>query len=134
MLKQIVNFLGFSGVGWILDFATYTIFALLSVNLFLCNVFGAIVGVTFVFIFSTRYIFQNNSKIPLITKYFIYIFYQALLVFLISKLLVWVNLMLNQYGYFSFIIKFSPILSKILITPITMICNFIVLKGIIEKL
>jgi len=30
--------------------------------------------------------------------------------------------------------KISAILAKILITPLTMICNFIVLKNIVEKI
>ena len=72
LLKQVMSFIGFSGIGWILDFTTYTILAFLSVSLFWCNVCGAIVGVTFVFVFSTRYIFQNSKKISLLVKYLPY--------------------------------------------------------------
>ena len=134
LIKQLVSFIGYSGIGWILDFSTYTILALLSVNLFLCNALGAVAGVTFVFIFSTRYIFQNNSKIPLFTKYIIYILYQVVLIYFVSKLLVMVNSLLLSNLNFSFVKEFCAILSKIIITPITMLLNFIVLKNVIEKI
>ena len=134
LLKQIIGFIGFSGIGWIFDFTTYTILALLSVNLFFCNVLGAVVGVTFVFIFSTRYIFQNTEKIPLWVKYFIYVIYQIILVYLISKLLVFINSSILTYLSFAHIKEFAAILSKIIVTPVTMVLNFIILKNVIEKI
>lgn len=117
-----------------MDFITYTILAFLSVNLFLCNVIGAAVGVTFVFIFSTRYIFQNSEKVPLWIKYFIYVIYQIILVYLISKLLVLINSSILTYLYFAHIKEFAVILSKVIVTPITMLLNFIILKNVIEKI
>jgi len=133
LLKQIINFTGFSGIGWILDFTVYMTLALLSVDLFFCNVCGAIAGVTFVFIFSTRFIFKNKNGIPLPAKYAIYVLYQMILVYVISKLLVYIDTFLVGHFSFVFINEFSAVLSKMLVTPVTMFLNFVVMKNIIEK-
>ena len=131
---QLLKFMGISGIGWCLDFILYTILAFLGVNLFCANACGAVLGVSFVFIFSTRYIFKNERKIPLWAKYFIYVIYQVVLIIIISKILVIIAsfLLANSPQFLNE--KFSAILAKILITPLTMICNFIVLKNIIEKI
>ncbi len=134
LLKQLINFVGVSGIGWILDFLVYTVFAFLSLGLFWCNILGAIAGVSFVFVFSSRFIFQNKNKIPIFVKYIIYILYQIILVYFISKLLVVINNGLNSHLSFVYAKEFCAILAKIIITPITMILNFIILKNIIEKL
>ena len=134
LLKQIISFIGLSGIGWILDFTTYTILACLSVNIFWCNVCGAVAGVTFVFISSTKFVFCNLSKITLYAKYLIYIAYQIILVYFISKLLVLINNNIVSHFSFIYVKECSAILSKIIITPITMLLNFIVLKNMIEKI
>ncbi len=134
LLKQIINFIGISGIGWILDFTVYTTLAFLSFNLFFCNVCGAIAGVTFVFIFSTRFIFKDNGRIPLFAKYLLYIMYQIVLVYFISKLLVSIDFFIITHFSFAFIKEFSIILSKMLITPVTMTLNFIVMKNIVERI
>ncbi len=133
LFKQMINFIGYSGIGWVLDFSCYTILSLFCSNLFLDNAIGAIAGVTFVFVFSTRHIFKNNSKIPLGIKYFIYILYQIVLIYLVSKLLVYINDTIINCFAKCFIVNFSAVLSKIFITPITMILNFFIMKGLVEK-
>lgn len=134
IIWQIVHFVGLSGIGWILDFSTYTILGLVSDNLIVNNFISSLLGVTFVFIFATRKIFQNNSKISLKIKYFIYIFYQLVLILLVSKLLDGINSTIIFVSTYKLIKKYSKIISKICITPITMILNYMVMKGIIEKL
>ena len=134
ILIQAVKFIGFSGIGWLLDFSTYIVLGLVSSNLLFNNVISSWVGVTFVFIFATRKVFQSNSIIPLKTKYFIYVLYQIILIFLISKLLNVVNDAIISNIQINLIIKYSSVLSKIIVTPVTMILNFFVMKGVIEKL
>ena len=134
LLKQAVGFVGLSGIGWILDFCTYTVLGFLSENLVLNNFISSWVGVTFVFIFATRKIFMNNSRIPLKWKYLIYIAYQFVLIFLVSILLGKIDGLIMEYVTVEMILKFSFIISKIIITPITMILNFFVMKGLIEKI
>ena len=89
---------------------------------------------TFVFIFATRKVFQNQSQISLKWKYLIYLGYQVLLILLISKLLGQVNEFILVHNTIRIIGRFSTIISKILVTPITMVLNFIVMKSVIERL
>jgi putative flippase GtrA len=134
LFLQAVKFIGLSGIGWILDFMTFTVLGFFSKNITLNNFISSWVGVTFVFIFATRKVFQNNSKIPLKMKYLIYLAYQCLLIYLISKLLGYVNAWIVKSIAIEFVIKLAPTISKIFVTPITMILNFIVMKTIIEKI
>ena len=134
LLKQAVKFVGLSGIGWILDFLTYTILGLISSNVVVNNIISSWIGVTFVFIFATRKVFQNQSQISLKWKYLIYLGYQVLLILLISKLLGQVNEFILVHNTIRIIRRFSTIISKILVTPITMVLNFIVMKSVIERL
>ena len=134
LLLQAIKFIGLSGIGWILDFITYTVLGLCFANLFINNMISSWVGVTFVFIFATRKVFQNNSKISLKWKYVIYLLYQFILIFLISRLLAYVDSLILEYIQIAIIQTFSYIISKIVVTPITMILNFFVMKYLIEKL
>ncbi|MFR3463421.1 MAG: GtrA family protein [Anaerobutyricum soehngenii] len=131
---QAIRFIGLSGIGWILDFTTYTVLGVISANLVLNNTISSWVGVTFVFLLSTRIVFKNNSKIPLKWKYVIYLLYQCVLIFFISKLLNRVNIYLLTHVTLAVVKNFSTIISKILVTPITMVLNFIVMKNVIEKI
>ncbi len=63
--QKAVRFVGFSGLGWILDFIVYSILGIWFSNLVLNNFISSWVGVTFVFIFATRKVFENSSKVPL---------------------------------------------------------------------
>lgn len=134
LLKQAISFIGLSGIGWILDFGTYTGLGFISNNLVLNNTISSWIGVTFVFIFATRKVFQNNSKISLKWKYVIYLLYQLVLIFFISRLLGIINIAVINNISNEIILRFSAIIAKIVVTPITMILNFFVMKGVIEKL
>lgn len=134
LFKQIIKFVGLSGIGWVLDFCTYAFLGLISANLILNNTISSWVGVTFVFIFATRKVFENNSKIPLRWKYIIYLLYQCVMIFFISKLLSVINGGMIANINVDLIKSFSAIISKILVTPITMVVNFFVMKCVIEKL
>lgn len=133
-LKQVIKFVGLSGIGWLLDFFVYTSLGFISTNLVLNNSISSWIGVTFVFICATRKIFQNSNKISLKWKYIIYIGYQIILVFAISKLLNIINTFIIDNITVAIILRFSYIIAKIFVTPITMILNFFVMKGVIEKL
>ena len=132
--KQAVAFIGLSGIGWLLDFSVYTCMRLVSESLSLNNIISSWVGVTFVFLLATGNIFQNKSRISLRWKYVIYLLYQSILISCISNLLAVVHSMICEFVTIDLILQFSFIISKILVTPITMILNFIVMKGVVEKL
>lgn len=134
LIQQAIKFVGLSGIGWLMDFCIYTLLGFVSTNLIVNNIISSGVGVTFVFIFATRKIFQNNSKIPLKWKYVIYLAYQLLLILVASKMLSYINVFLIEYIAIDLVVTFAAILSKIIITPFTMLLNFIVMKGLIEKI
>ena len=134
LLRQILRFLGLSGIGWLMDFTVYTLLSLRMENLALVNVFSSLVGASFVFLFSTRFVFRDSHRIPLGLKYAIYIVYQLLLIFLISKLRAWIAAGIALYAPWALLRKLAAVLSKIIVTPITMTVNFLVMKAVIEKL
>lgn len=131
---EILNFFGVSGVGWLIDTTIYLILSnIININIDISNMISSLVGVTFVFIVSTRKIFQNNTKTNINIKYIIYIIYQIILIILVSHILVILKgylLLLN----INIISKYINIIVKILITPFTMIINYIVMKILLEKL
>ena len=124
---QALHFFGLSGIGWILDFCTFILLGFISNNLILNNTISSWVGVTFVFCTATRHIFKNSNHLYL--KYIVYLLYQVLLIYAISTLLNFVNILLAVYFSYSFL----PVVAKILVTPITMILNFIIMKIIVEE-
>lgn len=134
LLIQAMRFIGLSGVGWLMDFAVYTVMSYTTNNPFFSNVCSSVVGATFVFLFSTRFVFKNHSKIPLVAKYAIYLAYQIALIYAISMLLSYINGFIWAHFTWKLILDFSALLAKIIVTPITMTLNFFVMKGIIEKL
>lgn len=134
LLWQAISFVGLSGIGWILDFCIFILLGFVSANHSINNFISSWVGVTFVFIFATRKVFKNNSKIPLWVKYIIYILYQFILISLASKVLGVVDSFIVTNISWAIVVKFSGIIAKIFITPFTMVLNFFVMKGVIEKL
>lgn len=134
LLRQAIRFVGLSGIGWLLDFSVYTVLSFLSENLALNNMFSSLVGASFVFVFSTRFVFRDSHNIPLIFKYIIYVLYQLLLIYLISLLLAWVNTVILAIFSAKLIVSLSALLSKMIVTPITMAVNFFAMKFVIEKL
>ena len=134
LLGQALRFLGLSGIGWLLDFTVYTLLSLRFRDLAWVNVLSSLVGASFVFLFSTRFVFRDSHRIPLRLKYAIYIAYQLVLIFLISKLLAWVHLLIVSHTDRAALVSLAPVLAKILVTPVTMTVNFFAMKTVIEKL
>lgn len=134
LLLQAVKFIGLSGIGWLLDFTIYTLLGFVSNNLVINNTVSSWAGVSFVFVFATRKVFQNNSRISLKWKYVIYLLYQCVLIFFISKLLNVINGVIILAVNIELVQRFSAILAKIIVTPVTMALNFLMMKGIIEKI
>ena len=134
LLMQALRFVGLSGIGWLLDFTVYTLLSTRISNLAAVNMISSLVGASFVFAFSTRFVFRDNHRIPLFWKYCVYIAYQIVLIILISLLLAKINTLITAHVSAALIVKYSAILSKIIVTPITMTLNFFVMRFAIEKL
>jgi hypothetical protein len=136
ILKQFINFLFLSGIGWLIDFTLYLLFSnVFNLKIIHSNILSSIPAVTFVFFVSTQKVFsKNNSKISLKEKYLIYFLYQLILIVLISLLAQYLYLLSLKNISMNVELKLLKIIIKILITPITMLINFIVMKFLIEKL
>ena len=136
ILKQFINFLFLSGIGWLIDFTLYLLFSnVFNSKIIDSYILSSIPAVTFVFFVSTRKIFaKNNSRISLKEKYLIYFLYQLILILLISLLAQYLYLLSLKNISMNVELKLLKIIIKILITPITMLINFIVMKFLIEKL
>ena len=128
VIKQFFGFIGISGIGWIIDFIIYNILSSpFNVDISIANMISSLIGVTFVFIFSTRKIFENGGKLSLRTKCIIYLIYQVILILCVSKLIIVVKELLVNIDI-DLVVKYAKVLAKILITPITMTINFVVMK------
>ena len=134
ILIKFFNYLGISGIGWLIDFSIYCILVFVfSVPVFQANIFGAIPAVTLVFFVSVRKIFTRNmSKIPLGLKYAIYICYTIILLLLVSMFGQLVHKMMIRFELFTIFRPFAPVLIKCGITSITMICNFFMIRFLAE--
>lgn len=137
LLEQFIHFLTVSGIGWLIDFGLYTaIGKYTAIPTSWANMISGIPALTFVFCISTRKIFQKTAgRLSIGTKYVIYFMYQMVLLFLVSHLCerlfgIFVRNIPTEYGIDEIYIK---LFSKVCITPITMVCNFIVMKFLSEK-
>ncbi len=134
LLIKVLKFIGFSGIGWLIDTTIYMILtSIFKLNIDISNIFSSLVGVTFVFIMSTRKIFVSNSKINIKIKYLIYVIYQVILILTASKIMLLLKDIITPLNI-ALINKYINIAVKIIITPFTMIINFIVMKLLIEKI
>lgn len=134
LLIKGLKFIGFSGIGWLIDTTIYMILtSIFKLNIDISNIFSSLVGVTFVFIMSTRKIFVSRSKINIKIKYLIYVIYQVILIITVSKLMLLLKSVITLLNI-ELINKYINIIVKIIITPFTMVINFIVMKLLIEKI
>ena len=134
LLIKGLKFIGFSGIGWLIDTTIYMILtSIFKLNIDISNIFSSLVGVTFVFIMSTRKIFVSKSKINIKIKYLIYVIYQVVLIITVSKLMLLLKSAITPLNI-ELINKYINIIVKIIITPFTMVINFIVMKLLIEKI
>ena len=136
ILRPFIKFLFLSGLGWLIDFTLYLIFSnIFDFKIIYSNILSSIPAVTFVFFVSTRRVFVKNKKgFTLKEKYFIYFLYQVILIITISLLGQYLYLLILKNIAVKIELKILKLIIKILITPITMLINFIVMKFLIEKL
>lgn len=133
IVRQGIFFCVISGIGWMLDFCMYFVLAekcLLSV--FYTNLVSSLTASSFVFVFSTRKIFSTAVIwIPLRYKYVVYIVYQFILILGVSTLAEFLYAHWNvMEGFFS---EYLKIWVKLFITPVTVVCNFVMMKILTEK-
>ena len=136
LLKKAVKFFFTSGIGFIMDFTAYTIMTqVFEFSVMRANFLSSLIGATFVFIVSTHKIFEKSrSALPLPVKYGAYIIYQLVLIFLVSELGDFLNGLIHTHFEFELLLRYSKLVCKVLITPLTMTCNFFVMRFISERI
>ena len=128
-MKKSIKFIITSGCGFVIDFIVYiTLTTLLNVNVDIANIASSLLGTSFVFFVSTKKIFETNiNRISLKSKYIIYIIYQCVFIFITSKILLFFKeLLLNSS--IELITKYSSLIVKVCITPLTLTINYFVMK------
>ena len=133
-ISNLCRFLAISGVGWCIDFGIYTLLTgPLRQPVALSNYLSSIPAITFVFFVSTRKTFIcRPDGLTKTAKYLFYVLYQLVLVSCVSFLAQWLAGVLP--GHFPFLAEYAKLSAKVVITPITILCNYFVLKILAEKL
>lgn len=134
---QISKFLMISGTGWLIDFSIYFLLTTkLDFGVGYSNFISGIPALTFVFLVSTRKIFEYNTDgLSLKRKYSIYFVYQMVLIVIISLFGKILYSIINVSSFYNIVVikEYSKIITKLIITPITMVLNFCVMKILSEK-
>lgn len=137
LIKQGICFLITSGTGFLIDFLCYYfLLEFIGIDVSYANMMSSIPAITFVFFVSTKKIFKRReSSVTLGKKYLIYFIYQMILVVSVSLIAG------NIYNYLINILNDNIILginikivAKLIITPFTMLCNFIFMKVLTERI
>lgn len=136
LLKKAVKFFFTSGIGFVLDFCSYTYMTQkMDLGVLHANFISSLIGATFVFFVSTHKIFNSQkSRLPLPMKYFAYIVYQLLLISLVSLLGEQINLLIHAHFQCDLLLRYSKLMCKVVITPVTMTCNFLVMRFLSERI
>ena len=134
IIIQAFSFFGISGIGWLIDMVIYSILTHFNVYTILANIISSFVAVTFVYLTSTKKIFVNiNDSFNVKKKYIVYILYQVIIVLISSTIINFIAKNLVHIDI-KLIADYAKISAKIIVTPFTMITNFIFMKFLIEKI
>lgn len=135
LIVQMGKFFGISGIGWLMDFTIFTLLSSFGFNVVYSNFISSAVAVSFVFWFSSKKTFKEKKfGLGLKYKYIIYIIYQIILILVMSYIIKALSNFIFTSISIELIKNYAKIISKILVTPVTMVLNFIVMKNIIEKI
>lgn len=135
LIKQIVSFGLVSGTGWLIDFSVYScITFIVGLNVGITNMISGLPAITFVFFVSTKKIFVNNlERLSIRQKYIVYFIIQIGVMFLTSCLGQFLYDLTVQTNLTNIISDNLKLVIKIVITPCSMLINFIVMKILTEK-
>lgn len=124
-MRIFFRFGALSGLGWILDFGSFTILAeIFSVPGFIANVLSSYVGVTFVYFASLKVVFRRSGAGRTMFL-IIYLGFQFLSILLYSQIL-------QTLAAELLAIPFHQLAAKIIITPFNLISNFLFMKLLVR--
>ena len=137
-IKTALKFYGISGTGWLIDFVIFTTLTHFgNIPISIANILSSIPSITLIFFVSTKKIFsENNTRFSTGVKYAIYIIYQIILLTLLSLFaqFLYNEIIQSSLNSFYIISEWLELLIKILITPISMIINYLFMRFLVEKL
>ena len=119
-----------------MDFAVYGVLTSLGVSAGIANFLSALPALTFVFFFATKKTFvQKEGGLTIGWKYALYVLYQIVLISCVSLLnQTLFDILRGMLTEGTLLYRYCALLTKVMITPITMFCNFIVLKRLAERI
>lgn len=136
-LREFVLFAIISGLGVIIDFVImWCSLSFIGLTPFLSNCIGSTFGISFVFFVSSHKLFINKGHL-IYVKFLVYLIYSVGLIFVASSIiqyLSYIDIILKLQNIL--LLKFlpQPVFAKIIVTPFTLIINFIVAKLLIERI
>ncbi|SEC12660.1 GtrA-like protein [Paenibacillus sp. GP183] len=135
--RQFFSFIIISGIGWLIDISGFIVITtLFGLSIFHANMISPIPAITYVFWVSTKKTFdEKKSSIKTVYKYLIYFLYQLILLILVSWFGQWIYDIVTKSNLIEIgvILNNLKIIVKFMITPISMLMNFLVMKMLIEK-
>lgn len=127
-MKRFLFFALLSGIGWLFDFATFTLMIkVFDVTSFVANFVSSFVGVTFVWFASLKTVFGRTGAARGCFL-FTYWGFQFLSILAYSQLLHLLQGSLGGVGLPESLTASLAIFSKIIVTPFNLVTNFIFMK------
>ncbi|MCT7593193.1 GtrA family protein [Aliarcobacter butzleri] len=124
-MQIIINFFKYfyvSLIGLSLDVVIYyTLLHIFGMEVFFANLISSFCAISFVYIMSTKEIFDKQGSI---LSYAIYIIYHIISINIYSYLVSYIH---YQYG-------FNPLISKAVTVPLSFITNFIFISVLVKYL
>lgn len=122
-MQFIINFFKYfyvSLIGLSLDMIIYYILLyIFNITVFSANLTSSFFAISFVYVMSTKKIFDKKGTVG---SYLIFIVYHVISINIYSYLVFYIH-----YNY-----EFTPLISKVLIVPISFITNFIFMTFLIK--
>ncbi len=133
-IKTFLGFVVLSGMGWVCDFATYTLLVQgylgVDASPFVANFISSYAGVTFVYATALRLVFNKvtDKHTLFLSCYWGYQFVSILAYSAILNSVVTWTLEVEFFASLMDIQYYAGIVGKIIITPFNLITNFIFMK------
>ncbi len=119
---QAVKFIVFSGLGWLCDFAIFSLLvSTADVSAGLANFISATIAAMAVFIASKLFIFVSRESLGRSTFYYLIYTEANILVWaLIIHFITYQLVSLSAFNYST-----SALFAKLIVTPFSLLCNFV---------
>ena len=116
-----------SGVGWCVDFTIYYLLTVNGSSPFSSNFVSANVAAFLVFFVSYFYLYGGYGLVSFLKRSSAYIFYTVSVVLIFSFVIDVLSSILSNTKFISLVSEPDsvPAISKIIITPINLVCNYL---------